>query len=151
MWDKIVSLFGGQIIKDAGDVVDKFVTTDAEKAKVKEELSKVVMGNLNQLATTQGEVIKKEMEGSFLQRNWRPMVMLAFAFILIMKWFGFTDDGISEALELELMTLLELGITGYVAGRSIEKVADTVTKNVDLSSLRRKDRNEILKERAKQD
>ena len=70
--------------------------------------------------------------------------MLAFAGILIAKWFGLTDSGISEPLELELMTLLELGIGGYVAGRSIEKVADTVTKNVDLSSLRRKDRNEIL-------
>ena len=151
MWDKIASLFGGQIIKDAGDVVDKFVTTDAEKAKMKEELSKVVMGNLNQMAATQGEVIKKEMEGSFLQRNWRPIVMLVFAFILVIKWFGLTDASIPTELEMELMNLLEIGIGGYVAGRSIEKVAETVTKNVDLSGLRRKDRNEILKEQAKQD
>lgn len=144
MWDKLISAFGGNIIEQIGGVVDKVVTTDAEKAKMKEELASVVMGNLNRMAETQGEVIKKEMEGSFLQRNWRPLVMLAFAGILIAKWFGLTDSGISEPLELELMTLLELGIGGYVAGRSIEKVADTVTKNVDLSSLRRKDRNEIL-------
>lgn len=151
MWDKIVAAFGGNIVEQLGSTVDKFVTTDAEKTKLKQELSQVVMSNLNRMAEAQASVIQTEMKGDFLQRNWRPMVMLAFAFILIMKWFGWTDSSISEALELELMTLLELGIGGYVAGRSIEKIADTVTKNVDLSSLRKKDRNEVIKERSKQD
>lgn len=151
MWDKIVAAFGGNIVEQLGSTVDRFVTTDAERTKLKQELANVVMSNLNRMAEAQGAVLQTEMKGDFLQRNWRPMVMLAFAFILIMKWFGFTDSAIPLPLEMELMSLLEIGIGGYVAGRSIEKIADTVTKNVDLSSLRKKDRNEILKKRSKQD
>jgi hypothetical protein len=151
MWDKIVAAFGGNIVDQLGSTVDKFVTTDAEKTKLKQELSQVVMSNLNRMAEAQASVLQTEMKGDFLQRNWRPIVMLVFAFILVMKWFGWTDDSITEALELELMTLLELGIGGYVAGRSVEKIADTVTKNIDLSSLRRKDRKDILRNRAKEE
>ena len=37
-------------------------------------------------------------------------------------------------------TLLKIGLGGYVIGRSAEKISDNVTKNADLSMLRKKDR-----------
>jgi len=145
MWDKLIGLFGGNLVKEVGDVVDNLVVSDDEKAKAKAAIGAIVMTGLTDLAKAQAEVITTEMKGSFLQKNWRPMVMLAFAFILIMKWFGWTDENIPTALEMELMSLLEIGIGGYVAGRTIEKVSDTLTKNIDLTQLRKKDRAEAMK------
>jgi len=145
MWDKLIGLFGGNLVKEVGSVVDNLTVTDEEKAKAKAAIGAIVMTGLTDLAKAQAEVITTEMKGSFLQKNWRPMVMLAFAFILIMKWFGLTDSEIPTALEMELMSLLEIGIGGYVAGRTIEKVSDTLTKNIDLSQLRKKDRADVLK------
>jgi hypothetical protein len=144
MWDKLITFFGGNLVKEVGTVVDNLTTSDDEKAKAKAAIGAIVTEGLTKLAQAQAEVIQTEMKGSFLQKNWRPMVMLAFAFILIMKWFGFTDDSIPTALEMELMSLLEIGIGGYVAGRTIEKVSDTLTKNIDLSHLRKKDRKDAI-------
>ena len=73
MWDKLISAFGGNIIEQIGGVVDKVVTTDAEKAKMKEELASVVMGNLNRMAETQGEVIKKRNGGQLLATQLAPI------------------------------------------------------------------------------
>lgn len=144
MWDKIAAFFAGNVVREVGGVIDTLSTSDEEKASAKAAISAIVTNSLNELAKTQAEVINTEAGGSFLQRNWRPMVMLAFATILMAKWFGFTDRSISDTLELELMSLLEIGIGGYVAGRTLEKVADTVTKNIDLNQLRRKDRSQSI-------
>jgi hypothetical protein len=144
MWDKLVSLFGGNLVKEVGAVVDNLVTTDEEKEKAKAAIGAIVMDGLGKLAQAQADVLQTEMKGSFLQQNWRPMVMLAFAVILMLKWFGFTDNSIPLALEMELMSLLEIGIGGYVAGRTIEKVSDTLTKNIDLTHLRKKDRKDAI-------
>lgn len=145
MWDKILALFGGNLVREVGGVIDNLSTTTEEKDQAKATIGAIVTRSLNELANTQAEVIKTEMGGTFLQRNWRPMVMLAFAAILCGKWFGYTDSNISDTLELKLMDLLEIGIGGYVAGRTIEKVADTLTKNIDISSLRKKDRADAIK------
>jgi len=147
MWDKLIALFGGSIIKDAGNVVDKFVTTGSERAAAKAELSRIITGNLEKLASSQADVLKQEMKGNFLQKSWRPIVMLVFAIILLAKWFGLTAD-IPTVLELQLMSLLKIGIGGYVGARSLEKISETVTRNIDLTALRRKDRKDILKNQA---
>jgi len=39
---KIVSIAGGGLIKSIGDVVDKFIQTDDEKAEFKAEMEKVL-------------------------------------------------------------------------------------------------------------
>lgn len=140
-------IFGGgakSIIDSAGTIIDNIAVSDDEKAKAKEQLTNIVLTNLNQLKATQGEVLKAEMTGNKLQRNWRPLMMLTFGTILVCKWFGWTDASIPEALEMKLMDIIELGLTGYVAGRSLEKISENVTKNVDLSFLKKKDRKDIL-------
>jgi hypothetical protein len=137
---KITSLFGGNLVKEVGNVVDNLVTTDEERAKAKAAIGAIVTRGLTDIAQAQAEVLQTEMGGSWLQRNWRPIVMMMFACILVAEWFGFTDPTISETLELKLLSIVELGLGGYVVGRTVEKVSDTLTKNIDLSNLRRKDR-----------
>ena len=125
-----------------GKVVDTVITNDDEKSKAKKELTEVVLKSLNEVANVQGEVIKKEMEGNFLQKSWRPLLMLTFGTILVCKWFGLTDGNIDHDLEIKLMDIVQLGLGGYVVGRSVEKVAGTVTENIDMPFLKKKQRNQ---------
>jgi len=125
-----------------GKVVDNVITNDDEKSKAKKELTEVVLKSLNEVANVQGEVIKKEMEGNFLQKSWRPLLMLTFGTILVCKWFGLTDGNIDHELEIKLMDIVQLGLGGYVIGRSVEKVAGTVTANIDMPFLKKKQRNQ---------
>lgn len=58
--------------------------------------------------------------------------MLSFGFIVIyVKFVGPLFDLRIPVLEDEFWTLLQIGIGGYVVGRSAEKIADkiTITKN----------------------
>jgi hypothetical protein len=48
--------------------------------------------------------------------------MLVFAGLIVARWFGWTTAGITEAVELKLWGILEIGIGGYVIGRSAEKI-----------------------------
>lgn len=127
-------------IEAVGSVIDNVVTNDDEKSQAKKELTEVVLSSLNKVAEVQGEVIKTEMNGNTLQKSWRPITMLTFVVILVCKWFGWTNSEIPLQLEIELMSLVKLGLGGFVVGRSVEKIATTVTKNIDLPFIKRKNR-----------
>lgn len=71
-------------------------------------------------------VIAAEAGGNWLQRSWRPLMMLFFAALVGARWFGFSAPNMSEAEVLELWAIVKLGIGGYTIGRSVEKVAPAV-------------------------
>ena len=137
----VLDFLKSNAINAVGKVIDNVFTNDEEKSVAKKELTQIVLKSLNDLAEIQGEVIKTEMKGNFLQKSWRPIMMLTFGVILVCKWFGLTNEAIPLELELELLGIVKLGLGGYVVGRSVEKVAETVTKNIDIPFLKKKDRN----------
>jgi hypothetical protein len=49
--------------------------------------------------------------------------MLTFLGLIVAKWLGWTAPGITEALELKVFDIIEIGLGGYVIGRSLEKAA----------------------------
>lgn len=76
------------------------------------------------LIGARSEVIKAESQSeSWLARSWRPLVMLWFAFLVGLHWLGFTPDGMDTAIVSQLLEIVQYGLTGYVVGRSAEKVA----------------------------
>ena len=81
-----------------------------------------------EMTKTQAGVVTAEAQGeSWLQRNWRPITMLTFTALVVAKWLGYTvDTGITEAVEIELMHLIQIGLGGYVVGRSAEKIIPQV-------------------------
>lgn len=123
-----------------GNIVDNVFTNDEEKSEAKKQLTEVVLKSLNEVAEVQGEVIKTEMKGNFLQKSWRPIMMLSFGVILVCKWFGLTNEAIPLQLELQLLDIVKLGLGGYVVGRSAEKIATSVTTNIDMPFLKKKNR-----------
>ncbi len=140
----IFSGAGKEILTEAGAIVDNLTTSNDEKSQAKAKLTEIVMKSLSSLAQVQGDVIQTEMKGNWLQRTWRPLLMLTFAGIIVSKWFGLTDANISQELELKLLDIIYLGLGGYVIGRSVENTAEKVTKNIDIPFLKKKDRKSKL-------
>ncbi len=136
---KIFTRGAKELVDSLGSVIDNVTTTDAEKLAAKNKLSNIVFSVFNKLQDARRDIILAEAKGNWLQRSWRPLVMLTFAAIVAIGAFvpiPYLAD------KSEFWSLLKIGMGGYVIGRSVEKVADNVTKNIDLSSLRKKDRAE---------
>lgn len=140
----IKDLFSKQaadVVDQIGTVVDAVVTTDDEKLARKAELTKIVSDALNTAASFQKDVLLVELQGSWLQRNWRPLLMLTFGFIIFYAYFLSPVFHLNQVImDNRFWDILELGIGGYVIGRSVEKVAKTVTENVDVSLVKKKNR-----------
>ena len=127
------------VLSGASGIIDSLPSND-KKQQAKNELSEIVLREINRAMSYQADVIKMEMGGNLLQRSWRPLLMVAFGTILVCKWFGFTDSSIPVELEKELLDIVKLGLGGFIVGRSTERIADKVTKNIDVSFLKKKDR-----------
>ncbi len=96
--------------------------------KAKRDLAKIALLDMQQsgdlqVITAQAGVITAEAQGdSWLQRSWRPLIMLMFGVIignnyLIVPLFGTP----SAEIPPDMWDLLKLGLTGYIVGRSAEK------------------------------
>lgn len=112
----------GNIISGIFGIVDKTVEDKDQAAQIKAGLQTQVLAMLNKELDTAGQIIVAEAQGdSWIQRNWRPITMLVFVGLVVAKWLGFTAPGVSEAIELALLDIIQVGLGGYVVGRSVEK------------------------------
>ena len=110
----------GAVFKTIDKVVDNKGDAQKLKAKVQE---KILAGELAELEGA-AKIIQPEAQGGFLQENWRPIMMLVFAVLMVVHWFGFTAPNIPESVQNSLLNIILVGIGGYTVGRSAEKVAD---------------------------
>ncbi len=118
--------FISNIFKPAVDLVDELHTSDEEKLKIQSILKKVendfngkVLEYESRLMEAQASIIRSEAGGqSWLQRNWRPIVMLTFLLLIICDSF----DLLVFRLADDAWMLLQIGLGGYVIGRSAEKI-----------------------------
>ena len=130
----IVSIIGDAIGKVTG-LVDDLHTSDEEKLQAKIALQTIQSAAVENalsyeqaLVHEQGETIRTEMTGhSWLQRNWRPIVFLAFAAVIVyaavfVSIFGLPPVDMSQVPD-KMWTFLTVGVGGGVVGRSAEKVA----------------------------
>ena len=120
---KILQWFGNGLITEVGKVIDNLFTSDEERIKAKNEIFKVLKEQQLELQRLQSEVIIAEAKGNWLQRSWRPILMLAFGFIVIyVKFIAPLFSLPIPPLEDEFWNLLQIGIGGYVIGRTGEKM-----------------------------
>ena len=128
--NKILGWFTGGVVKEIGKVIDGLFTSDEERLKAKNEVFKVLQEQQLELQKLQTEIVLAEANGNWLQRSWRPILMLAFGFIVIyVKFIAPLFQPPIPPLENEFWNLLQLGIGGYVVGRSAEKIASNITIN----------------------
>lgn len=112
-----------------GKIIEKIIPDPDKAAEAKKQLVDLaVKGELDELAERAG-VIKAEAQGeSWLQRSWRPIVMLVFTALIVCRWLGWSAPDLTEAVELKLFSIVQIGIGGYIASRGIEKVADKIRR-----------------------
>ncbi|KAA1165466.1 hypothetical protein EU508_00605 [Pseudoalteromonas fuliginea] len=118
-------------------LVDDLFTSDEERQIVTNELKRIentaqskvlelegkVVELQGQVLAAQSQIITAEANGeSWLQRNWRPITMLTFLILICLDSFGVLAFRLSE----QAWDLLQLGIGGYVIGRTVEKAAPGV-------------------------
>lgn len=142
---KLIAGAATELVDATGNALDKLITSEPERLEARKAISEVILKNLGELASYQRDVLNTELQGTKLQRNWRPLVMLAFAFIIVFHYFlqpvlGFWLPMPTIELPERFWGLLELGLGGYVIGRSIEKVATTVSGSMNLPKLTRRQR-----------
>ena len=111
-------------------IVDQVVPDSDQATKIKAEIEK----RRNDLETvfmqSARDVLVAEISGeSWLQRNWRPLVMLFLTGLVGAHWLGLTAPNISDAIAKELLDIVQVGIGGYVVGRSVEKSVKAYTNN----------------------
>jgi len=120
---KIVEWFGGIVVKDLLGGLDNLFTSKEEKIKAENVIKQILIQKELELQKMQTEIIVTEAKGNWLQRSWRPILMLAFGFIVIyVKFLAPLFDLRTPELENEFWNLLQLGIGGYVIGRTGEKM-----------------------------
>ena len=70
------------------------------------------------------DIVKIESASKhWLAANWRPMIMIGLFLLIAARWFGLSSSNLSEKEYLILYETLEYGLTGYIACRTIEKIA----------------------------
>jgi len=75
------------------------------------------------------DIIVAEAKGdSWLQRSWRPVLMLWFSGLVGAHWLGFTPDNLSQDTVNSLLSIVQIGIGGYIIGRSGEKIAKEIRR-----------------------
>jgi hypothetical protein len=139
---KIFQSGAEEVLNGVDRVLDTTITNEGEKLQAKEKLTEIVLSSLNKLQEMQKEIVMAETQGNWLQRSWRPIVMLTFTVIVVVGVFK--PDLTYLADDSQFWGLLKLGLGGYVIGRTAEKVSGTVTKNVDIPFLRKKDRKDAM-------
>ena len=120
------------IISPVTKLIDDLHTSDEEKLQLKNEIIGMQFGFHSKLLEYEtklmqhrADVVKAEAQGkSWLQRSWRPITMLTFLVLVICDCFGLLTFRLSG----EAWTLLQIGLGGYVVGRSAEKVINTLGK-----------------------
>ena len=128
--------FLSELVSPVTKLIDELHTSEEEKLQIKAEMFKLqqditnkVIAYETQLMDNQAKVILAEAQGeSWLQRNWRPLMMIWFAVLLGMYWFGFTPANLSQQTIDQLFLLMQLGIGGYIVGRSGEKIIPQVVE-----------------------
>jgi hypothetical protein len=114
----------GELATSIRSAITGDLSTD-QKTEIEKSLHKLESDTLRY----QSEVVIAEARGGWLQRNWRPILMLTITFIIANNYVLypyaslFTDRAIALDLPPALWGLMKIGVGGYIVGRSGEKIA----------------------------
>lgn len=132
IWDIVSGL-----VKPVTDLIGKAVLdkdlalqVEAAMAQMQYGFAGKLLDYETQLLDVQAKsVVAEESGASWLQRNWRPITMLTFLVLIVLDSFKL----LKEPLAPQMWTLLQIGMGGYIAGRSLEKITPGVVNAIKAS------------------
>ena len=113
------------LVSEITSVVDTLAVSSKEKKQIEADLVAAIARQEEALSQSQSSIIQAEAQGNWLQRSWRPIVMLVFTLIILAGTF----------LNLPILAdtsrfwdLLEIGLGGYIIGRGSEQLVSSLLK-----------------------
>ena len=114
-----------------GKLIDRLFPDPEQKAQAQIALLEMTQrGELVDLTERAGIIRAEAASEHWLAANWRPILMLVFGGLIVARWFGLAAPNLSEAEYLKLWDIVQLGLGGYVIGRSAEKIVPAVVAAV---------------------
>jgi hypothetical protein len=110
--------------------IDKAVKDKDLAEKLKHDTRLALLSLSGEELKAARDVIVAEAGGNALQRNWRPITMLTFVFIIANNYIlvpyavAFGAPVPMLIIPPGMWSLLTVGIGGYIASRGIEKVQE---------------------------
>jgi len=127
---KILTSIAGKVLDIVKEIVpdkDKHKELETKVKMAIIELAPQIVTLFSKELDAQKSVLMAETQsGNWLAASWRPLLMLWFALLLGLHWFGFTPVNMSDDILIEILQILKYGITGYIIGRSGEKITNTI-------------------------
>ena len=113
----------GPLVSSLLGVVDKAVEDKDLAAQIKSRLNEQVLnGSMKELEAAASIIVAEAQGESWLQRNWRPLLMVLFGAIIANNYMLVPIFGTPAAeIPPDMWDLLKLGVGGYVVGRTAEK------------------------------
>jgi len=126
-----IDLIAG-IFKPAAELIDELHTSEEEKLKQQRKLLEIQALVLDssleyekQMMTARAEIVNSEAKSEhWITATWRPITMLTFLALAVGDSLGWLPNPLRD----EAWMLLQIGLGGYVVGRSAEKVIKEVRK-----------------------
>ena len=113
------------LVSAVGEIVDRLTLPGREKKQLETDILQLLIAVEEKTITEQAAAIREEARGNWLQRSWRPIVMLVFPLIILAGTF----------LNLPILAdtsrfwdLLEIGLGGYIIGRGSEQLVSSLLK-----------------------
>ena len=114
------------------NTIEKSVPDKDLQEKLKAQLQTQLLQSNTQELQAAAKIIEAEAKAGWFASSWRPLLMYVLIFILVWNYiFGpivkfFFGAAITIDLPGDVWTLLQIGLGGYVVGRSAESVARTI-------------------------
>ncbi len=113
------------LVSAVGDIVNRLTLPGREKKQLETDILRLLIAVEEKTISEQAAAIREEARGDWLQRSWRPIVMLVFTVIVLAGTF----------LNLPILSdtsrfwdLLEIGLGGYIIGRGSEQLVSSLFK-----------------------
>jgi hypothetical protein len=118
------------IFKPAVELVDELHTSEEEKLVQKANTLNTYVDAIEaglafeqESLKARARIVEAEAKSEhWLTATWRPITMLTFVLLVVLDQTGMLAFRLAD----EAWTLLQLGLGGYVVGRSAEKVAPAI-------------------------
>ena len=115
------------------NTIEKAVPDKDLQAKLKAELQTQLLQSHTQELQAAARIVEAEAKAGWFASSWRPLLMYVLIFILVWNYVigpiikVFMGAVITFELPGDVWTLLNVGLGGYVIGRSAESVARTMS------------------------
>ena len=114
------------------NTIEKSVPDKDLQEKLKAQLqTQLLQSNTAELQAA-AKIVEAEAKAGWFSASWRPLLMYVLIFILVWNYIlgpvllFFFKASITITLPGDVWTLLQIGLGGYVVGRSAESVARTM-------------------------